>query len=268
MTEADATLDSGEVGRYLERIDLERPVEPTAATLARLQFAHLVAVPFENLDIVFAGGVAHDRRRSFEKIVSGRGGWCFELNGAFSLLLEALGFEVSLLGAAVLLDGPTTIVGHVALEVGGTSDDAGVHLVDVGFGASFIRPLDINRGGPQDGGSATFELLASPQGTTLAEHVDEVPAARYRFKRVAHRFDDFEPIAASMQTDPAKHWSHSPFATRLLGHGADRVTLLRESLEVERDGTSEKRPVARAEWDALLAEWFDMERPGPWPDEH
>lgn len=254
-----------DVDAYLERIDADRPTASDLETLAALQYAHLVAVPFENLDIVFAGGVAHDLDRALAKVLGGRGGWCFELNGAFGLLLDALGFDVKLLGAAVLLDGPTTVIEHLALEV--TGDGFSPRLVDVGFGDSFTLPIDLNRAGAQAAGPADFELIASPQGTTLARHVDDRgPAAQYRFKRVAHRFDDFAAVAASMQVDPLKHWSRKPFATRLLGTGADRVTLTHDTLKLCREGVTDERPVERAAWDGLLREWFDIERPGPWPD--
>ena len=259
-----------DVDRYLARLGLPPgSIRSDIDGLTLLQHAHLAAVPFENLDIVFAGGVPHDREAALTKIVdAGRGGWCFELNGAFGRLLETLGFDVSLLGAAVLLDGPSSILEHLALEVSGGHGNIEPHFVDVGFGDSAVRPLALNRAGPQDGGSATFEFFGSPQGTTLAEHVDGIPAARLRFKRVAHDFDDFAPVAASMQVDPDKHWSAKPFATRLVDiETTDRVTLTADRLRVTRDdGSQTDRTVPRAQWDATLGEWFAMERPGPWPD--
>ena len=36
---------------YLDRINYDGPLEPTAEALRRLQVAHLLAVPFENLSI-------------------------------------------------------------------------------------------------------------------------------------------------------------------------------------------------------------------------
>ena len=257
-----------DVDRYLDRIGVPRRSLTTDLDgLALLQRAHLAHVPFENLDIVFGGGVPHDRVAATHKIVEQRrGGWCFELNGAFGLLLDALGFDVSLLGAAVLLDGPSVVLEHLALEVSGGVDGIEAHFVDVGFGESAIRPIALNRSGPQDGGSATFELFASPQGTTLSEHVDGVPAARLRFKRVAHRFDDFAATAAAMQADPTRHWATKPFATRLIDlDSPDRVTLTADRLKVVVDGKLSERPVARDEWDAVLDDWFSIERPGPWP---
>ena len=255
-----------DVEKYLERLGLQRSEIPVDLDgLSLLQHAHLVHVPFENLDIVFTGGVPHDRRAAFDKVVGRhRGGWCFELNGIFAQLLEVLGFDVLMLGAAVLLDGPSTVIEHLALEVSGGPTDLAPQFVDVGFGDGTVRPLALNQTGPQDGANATYELFASPQGTTLARHVDGVPAAQLRFKRVAHAFDDFAPVASAMVVDPTKHWSTKPFATRLLDTaGTDRVTLTSHRLEVARSGTSTVSEVAPDEWDATLFDWFATERPGP-----
>lgn len=266
MEAVDTEVD---VDEYMERLDVERPLQCNTENLDALQHAHLVAVPFENLDIVFAGGVPHDRSAAAAKVLSGRGGWCFELNGSFATLLTQLGYDVKFIGAAVLLDGPSKVLDHLALEVTAprhADQRSEPMLVDVGFGDSFVRPLRLNGAGPQDGGNAEFELMPSPQGTTLAEIVDGVPEARYRFKRVAHQFGDFAPAAASMQIDPVKHWRAKPFATRLLGTGSDRATLTHDMLKLLRNGQLEVCPVGRNQWDDALDQWFGMERPGPWPD--
>ena len=153
-------VDSLDVDRYCERIGLNVvDLRADLDGLVAIHHAHLAAVPFENLGIVFGGGVSHDRSDALDKILSAsrRGGWCFELNGTLGLLLEAIGFDVILLGAAVLFDGPSTVIDHLALEVSG-GDLAEPQLADVGFGDSFERPLALNRSGPQDGGSAIFAL--------------------------------------------------------------------------------------------------------------
>jgi N-hydroxyarylamine O-acetyltransferase len=260
-------VDQNTVERYLDRLGVTRSaITIDAVGLERLQFAHLHAIPFENLDIVFGEGIDHDRAKAFNKIVrQGRGGWCFELNGACAMLLEALGFRVSLLGAAVLTGGPNSTIDHLALEVS-TSEGTAPRLVDVGFGASFVRPLPLNVSGPLDGGDGPYEMIASPQGTTLTRHVDGVPEALYRFKRVAHRFDDFAGIARSLQDDPSLHWSAKPVVTRLLDAEGTRVTLTRDRLSVS-GPTPMERTVDRTDWDHALAEWFSMQRPGPWPDD-
>lgn len=256
-------ISSEVVGRYLDRIGITTgrdQLEPNAATLAKLQLAHLRTVPFENLDIVNGREVTTAVERSVAKIVDDRrGGWCFEANGAFAALLEALGFTVLRLGAAVLLDGPSTLIDHLCLEV--QLDEP--WLVDVGFGDSFTRPLRLNQRGPQDGGKATFEFLPSDQGTTLAEHVDGVPAARYRFKRVAHELDNFATVSTMLQSDPERHWRQKPFATRVLDEEASRVTLLSDRLKIRRDGVESTQPVAAADWRSELENWFGMELHDP-----
>ena len=71
--------------------------------------------------------------------VERRGGICYELNGAFAVLLRSIGFEVDLLEARGHETegrlGPR--FDHLALRV--TLDEP--WLVDVGFGYSFVEPL-------------------------------------------------------------------------------------------------------------------------------
>lgn len=80
---------------YLRRIRYEGPRTLTRETLNALVYAHQCSVPFENLD-------PHDYKKPivistahlYEKIVGhNRGGYCFELNGAFTVLLRAFGFD-------------------------------------------------------------------------------------------------------------------------------------------------------------------------------
>lgn len=244
---------------YLEWLGYGGTPRVDLATLVELQQLHMTAVPFENLDIALGTGVSLDADRAINKIIDGgRGGWCFEVNAAFAALLEAIGFDVILLGAAVLLDGPNRTIEHLTLEV--QVDQP--YLVDVGFGEGFTRPLALNTAGRQDGGNGGYEFIASPEGTTLAR-LDEssgtaVPVAQYRFKRVAHTLEDFAAVSASMQVDPDKKWHKRPFATRLLDRGPDRVTLTFDRLKITRDGVTTEQPVAAERWAPTLYDWFGI----------
>ena len=78
-----------DVDAYLDRIGIPGPIAPDLDNLERLQRAHLTAVPFENLDVYARRTVRTDDDWSVSKVVgAGRGGWCFELNGAFATLLD------------------------------------------------------------------------------------------------------------------------------------------------------------------------------------
>ena len=242
--------------RYLNRIGVPTKLDPNFETLSQLMRAHLATVPFENLDVYRGVPVGTDIGTSIDKIVAqGRGGWCFELNGAFAWLLDAVGFDVALLGAAVLLNGPSAVIDHLTLEV--TLDQP--YLVDVGFGDSFITPLRLNQAGPQDGGAGTFEFMASSQGTTLTRHeADGFPAPQFRFKRTHRRLEEFAVPSEALQADAANRWHQKPIATRLTGTGADRVSLTGTTLTRTSEGMADSTEIAEDQIDDILAEEFNL----------
>src|SRR6266513_1841641 len=90
------------VDAYLKRIGYAGPLKPNSNLLRDLHRAHLFAIPFENLDIAFGREIICDEDAFLRKIIERhRGGFCYELNGAFAALLRSLGFQVSLLSARV-----------------------------------------------------------------------------------------------------------------------------------------------------------------------
>src|ERR1043166_851204 len=141
-----------DVARYLARIGYEGEVAPTAEVLRALHRRHLLSVPFENLDIHRKRAIAIDDDAFFRKVVDERrGGFCYELNGAFGNLLRAIGFDVANVSArpgsaAIQSCGPE--FDHLALIV---PIDGERWLADVGFGDSFLEPLRVDERGDQDG---------------------------------------------------------------------------------------------------------------------
>lgn len=118
---------------YLARIKYEGPLIPSLETLQGLHRAHVMTVPFENLDIHLGRSISLAPADLFRKIVvERRGGYCFELNGLFALLLEALGIAVTRLAARVCsgAEGVRPRSHQLLMVKMGTS----VWIVDVGFG--------------------------------------------------------------------------------------------------------------------------------------
>jgi N-hydroxyarylamine O-acetyltransferase len=65
------------------------------ATLAELHRRHLGAVPYENLAIMIGRPDSTDPAETLERIAAGgNAGYCFHHNGAFEVVLRALGFAV------------------------------------------------------------------------------------------------------------------------------------------------------------------------------
>jgi N-hydroxyarylamine O-acetyltransferase len=239
---------------YLARIGLEPQLEPDLHNLERLQRAHLAAVPFENLDVFHRRGVKTTEDWSLAKIVDRRrGGWCFELNGAFAWLLTELGYRVRRL-AATVLPGSSPMPTHLTLEV--TLDRP--YLVDVGFGDSFIRPLPLDSEGPHDGGTGSYGFAFEGAMTTLMSYEDDKIKPRYRFGPDERTPESFEAASVYLQTTPGLAWTTSRFATRLIDRGPDRVTLLEDVLKFRRNGVWTEEAIDAHEWAEHLLEWFDM----------
>ncbi len=92
---------------YLARIGYSGDRTPAPELLGALQYGHLTAVPYENLDIVRGIPLSLSVDALFEKIVTRRrGGYCFELNEMFAHLLRGLGFFVTDYFARFLADEP------------------------------------------------------------------------------------------------------------------------------------------------------------------
>lgn len=244
-----------DVAAYLYRVGFRGPVRHDVVSLEALQRSHLTTVPFENLHVVHHRGVRTDPEWVVSKVVRGRrGGWCYELNGAFHALLVALGFDARLLGATVLLDDPDgrPQPDHATIEV--VLDRP--YLVDVGFGDTFIRPLPLDTGEVLDGGSGEFRFVPG-EAVVLQSFEDGVWVDQYRFDRRSRSYADFEPSNEFLQQD-GNGWTDKPFATRLLDGGPDRVTLLSDRIKFRHDGGWVERPVGAPEWEATLGRWFGM----------
>lgn len=139
-----------DVQAYLRRIRYRESMIPGVDgpgidLLRSLHRAHLFTVPFENLDIPLGRKIVCDEARILHKIVNEhRGGFCYELNGAFAALLRALEFRVTLLSGRVARadGGYSPEFDHLTLRV----DLEEPWLADVGFGDCFLEPLLLEPG--------------------------------------------------------------------------------------------------------------------------
>ncbi len=159
------------VGRdaYLARIGYEGALTPSIETLRGLHRAHVMTVPFENLDIHLGRAISLDPADLFRKIVvDRRGGYCFELNGLFSLLLEDVGFAVTRLAARVSSGAEGVRPrSHQLLMV--TVGNA-AWIVDVGFGGhGLLEPLRLVLGEEARQEHECFRLVAGERGEYLLQ---------------------------------------------------------------------------------------------------
>jgi N-hydroxyarylamine O-acetyltransferase len=247
------------VAAYLARIGYTGPIVPSAEALRGLQRAHLYSVPFENLDIWWKRKIVADPEASIRKIVGQRrGGFCYELNGAFAALLQALGFRVTLLSARVPCadgsNGPE--FDHLCLRV----DLEQPWLADVGFGDSFVEPLQLKAGleQQQEDGRVFRIVELEPDGVLdLQRKQADGWKREYLFSLQPHRIEEFAAMCHYHQTSPESPFTRKRICSIARPHG--RITLGDMKLIITRNGVRDERPIAsQEEWNKLLREHFGM----------
>ena len=245
-----------DVETYLKRIGFEGATTPTIETLRGLHRAHLLAVPFENLDIHLGREIYLDEARMFDKIVlQRRGGFCYELNGLFATLLRALGFDVTLLSARVTR--PTGGFGpeydHLLLRV----DLGESWLADVGFGDSFIEPIRLNHDEQRQGGSLYRIDADGDQIVLLRRRAGENWTPQHAFTLQPQRIGDYVDMCRYHQTSPDSHFTQKRVCSRATPGG--RISLSEDRLIVTRNGEREEIPLAsEAEWREALRDHFGI----------
>ncbi|MEO3750400.1 arylamine N-acetyltransferase [Streptomyces sp. B6B3] len=247
----DLRVGAGQVAAYLVRLGVERPAAADAAALRELHERHLRGVPFENLSIHLGEEIVLTPKDLVDKVtVARRGGFCYELNGAFAALLTTLGYRVTLLAAGVFGGerlGPP--FDHLALRVE-AADGSGPWLVDVGFGRHSTHPLLLDERGDQRDPGGVFRIVEGPDGD-LDVHRDGEP--QYRLERRPRALSDFEMACWWQRTSPRSHFTRSPVCTLLTETG--RITLSGRTLVTTDAGG--RREAELADDAAVLAAYRD-----------
>ncbi len=225
-------VDDKLVGDYLSRIASPRPDGANADALRVLHRAHQMAVPFENLSIHLGEPISLTDADLLTKIVARRrGGFCYELNGAFGLLLEALGFGVRRVAARVYGGGRLgPPFDHLALVVR-PADGSGPWLADVGFGAHSTHPLLLDDSSEQHDPAGMFQVRPAPDGDLEVRKAGE---PQYRLERRARSIEDFVPTCWWQQTAPQSHFRAGLICSLLTDSG--RISLSGRTLITTSDG--------------------------------
>ncbi len=241
---------------YLARIGHSGAIDPTHETLRAIHRAHLFTVPFENLDILLRRNIAIEEDAVLKKVVGQRrGGFCYELNGAFAALLRVLGFQVTLLSARVARadggEGPE--FDHLALRV----DLDEPWLADVGFGDSFLEPLRLESGEQTDP-AGTFRLVQDADRWLMQRaEPDGNWKAQYSFSLQPRRLADFAGMCRYHQTSAESSFTQKRICSRATPQG--RITLSEMKLIVTNEGRREERTIATEdEWQRILEEEFGI----------
>ena len=260
---ADTPSPVPDLEAYLARIRYTGSREPTLATLRALHWHHVLAIPFENLDVLLERPIALDLPSVEHKLVHHhRGGYCYEQNTLFGAVLRRLGFQVTDLIARVRWQIPPdrgTPRSHMILRV---DVEGGTWITDVGFGSiGLSAPLkwetDVEQSTPHEprrlirrGEYLVHQVRIGAEWNDVFQFTpDPVPPVDYE---VANWFTS---------RNPRSHFLANLIVTRVRPDG--RVLLFnREFTQRRNDGSIDKREVTSAdEILTLLSTHFDLHFP-------
>lgn len=198
--------------RYLERIGMtSSDVSHTYEFLKALQHNHICTVPYENLDILNDVPIDLSKEALFEKIVTNRrGGYCFELGSAVSMLLCELGFKTKNYFARFLKGEKEIPVRRHRVIV--TECDGKRYVVEVGIGIEAPRdPLLLQESIEQTCCNGSFRFTKDDfLGWVLEEKVDGEWQPYYAFTEEEQLDIDFIQPSFYCEKHPASPFNKSP----------------------------------------------------------
>ena len=247
--------------KYLHRIGYTPSASADIKTLLGLQTAHMLTVPFENLDIGLHHPILLDEKPLWNKLINrNRGGFCYELNGLFAQLLKKIGFEVTYLNARDYheTDGTFGIdFDHLTLMVR-IPNESTRWLVDVGWGDSFTQPLNIDDTNEQVQGLRGYWIEPFITGYQLWQrNYDGSRERQYFFDLTPRHFpDEYLDACLYHQTSPNSIFTRNRIISRLTQDG--RISLDNEKLIITSRGERTIQEVKENERESLLKKHFNV----------
>ena len=255
-------LTPDEADAYLTRLGLHARPAPDLDGLSALMTAHLLSVPFENLSIQIGHGVTLETDALLDKIVRRRrGGYCYELNGLFGLLLDGLGFHRRPVSARVWYRDPPETPGLThTLNVVTLGQDE--WLADVGFGGTTARlPLRLPSGEEDsteatDGDGRVRLRRFAPHGYLVERQTPEGWQAQFSTDARESYAADAALGSHYMSTHPSSHFVTGAVVGLFTPEGRDG--LVGRTLTVRRGWETERRDLTDDEIRAALTDRFGL----------
>lgn len=265
-------LTPADLAHYFSRIGFAAPARPDLTTLVGVHRAHLLAIPYENLDIHFGRRLTLEPDDAYRRlVVEQRGGWCYEMNGLLGRVLATLGFDVAYVRGAVGREarGESVQGNHCVLLVTLGKDR---WIADVGLGDGFLEPIPLQPGEYRQGGFLTrVELLSS--ATVDSEEMwrgrphELSSVSSFDFTTTPRSLADFSLKCDELQTSPESGFVKSTVCQRFVPGGI--VTLRGAVYSHVTPGSTTRRTITDlSDYARVLREAFgiiDPAIPSLWP---
>jgi len=246
--------------KYLGRIGLsENDIGADAAGLKLLQRQHLLHVPFENLDIHWKRPIVLETGAFYQKIVGeNRGGFCYELNGLFNVLLRDMGFETKMVSARVARgEGVfSPEFAHMAIIVKIQNEE---YVADVGFGEFTAEPLKFILDVEQQDPTGVFRITKfDDEFFETAKKEEDGWRSENIFDLKSRELSEYSGMCHFQQTSPESHFTQNKICSLMTETG--RKTLTRDKyIETENGERKESAVASEDQFDEILRREFNIE---------
>jgi N-hydroxyarylamine O-acetyltransferase len=253
-----ASLD---LDAYFERIRWVGTTSPSLQTLSGILRAHMMSIPFENLDVLLGRPVRLDLESVEGKLVRARrGGYCFEHATLFAAALEKLGFQPVRHTARVVLFAPRAASPRTHMILTVPLPD-GNFILDPGFGAFAPRvPVPLTDGSQVRADHEVHSLVRDGRYWMLQTRVGDKNVDAWVSTLEEDNLVDFEMGNYFTSTH-----SRSPFVNRIMMRALTsdgRVTVMNRDLTIWRANEPYSTQLAdRASLRALVIEHFGFDLP-------
>ena len=246
---------------YLERIEAEFDGKADLENLNHLIVCHQRTVPFENLAMSENwGSIDLDPEALFKKVVTDRrGGFCFELNGAFLLLLKGLGYDAFGVMARIGVPfvGKLLPLHHRGIVV---ALDGTEYYLDVGLGGPKPECAIPFTGEKKTANGKTYWIEETERGWKMLRNANQgEDSSCVIFAPIAMLPFDFKGNCMNLIAagDTIFH------KNRIVNINADEgfTSIENNTITIETQGGKIEREYSEEEFPALLKQYFGIDYP-------
>ncbi|MDR6761304.1 N-hydroxyarylamine O-acetyltransferase [Flavobacterium sp. 2755] len=248
---------SFDLQQYLNRINFSEEIKLDLAGITKLMQSQIFSVPFENLDVQAGKTISLIGDDIVNQIVAkNRGGYCYQVNGIFSLLLQEIGLPHYYIAVRPLVNPIPNAKTHLAIIAEIENEE---YLIDLGFGGNSIRePLKLSEIGTEiQQDFDTFTLVKTEDDDYLLQiKIGKEWTNLYSFDLTPQRWIDFKPANHYNYSHPDSFFTQNLIV--VLQNPLGKKILFKNVIKSVKNGVTELIPFEDDQLNTLLKTEFNL----------
>jgi len=243
--------------QYLKRINFKGEIELNFEGIKKLMQSQIFSVPFENIDVQAGKTISLVGNDIVNQIVDKkRGGYCYQVNGVFSLALQEIGVPHYYIAVRPLVNPGQNAKTHLGIIATIENEE---YLIDLGFGGNSIRePLKLSQIETEiQQDFDTFTLVKTEEEEYLLQiKIGKEWSNLYSFDLTPQRWIDFKPANHYNYSHPDSFFTQNLIV--VLQNPSGKKILVKNSLKSVINGKSEVISFEDDQLDTILETEFNL----------